>query len=915
MPKKQADALIPERPVYILIDGFSIVYRAYHALASRMPLNVRSTGEPIGAVFGFANMLFKALAEVKPAYWAIAFDRPGPTFRDKMYAAYKAGRPETPDELTKQLARVRQLADAFGIPVLEMDGYEADDIIGTLARKATQEGMDTVILSGDTDMVQLVSPHVRIRYPSGIGDTKVYDVQAVRERYGLEPSQMVDFKALKGDPSDNIPSVPGIGEKTAARLLQQFGPIEELYRRIEEVEPARIRDLLREHEETVRRNQGLVAIVTDMPIQFDFQQARADRYDRARVVELFQELEFTSLIGRLPLARQGGKGTPPEAGVELQELEYTTVETDAALDSLIQELSTARRFAMDIESTSQQAMRGELVGLAFAIAPGRAFYLPVGHLSGRQVERERALALLRPLLEDPNIEKVAHDGKFDTLALANEGIALRGLTADVAIAAHLLGAKSVALKAQAFERLGAELPPLSDILGTGSKQISMAQAPIGPAAEYACACADLAGRLWPIYEEELRREELLSLFADVEMALLPVLAKMERHGVAIDVGRLHQMSRELHTRLQDLEVAAYNGVGHIFNINSPQQLAHVLFEELHLPKSKRTKTGYSTDAQVLEGLRETHLVIDVVLAYREVSKLKSTYVDALPELVNPRTGRLHTTFSQTVAATGRLSSSDPNLQNIPVRTELGNRVREAFIAEGAPGWSLLSADYSQIELRILAHMTLDPGLVDAFGRDEDIHASTASQVFNVPLQEVSLDQRRFAKVVNFGLLYGMSEFGLAVRSDRSREEAAPIIEEYFRKYPGIRRYLDDTKRMAGEQGYVQTLLGRRRYVPEVHAANMQVRSAAERMAINMPIQGTAADIIKIAMVRLQRSMEEMGLHSRMVLQVHDELIFEVPEEEMEALKGLVQDTMPRAMELSVPLKVDLKQGLTWGEMG
>ena len=631
------------------------------------------------------------------------------------------------------------------------------------------------------------------------------------------------------------------------------------------------------------------------------------------MVELFRELEFHSLIGRLPEVAQDRRASPG-ATVEDQGHDFQVVDSVEELDALAHDLAAAGRFSMDVQSTSQLAMSGDLVGLAVCSSPGSASYIPLGHLAGRQVERGEALKRLKPLLEDPKVAKVAHNGKFDTVVLANEGIDIQGLDADVIIAAYLIGAKSLNLRAQAFERLGAELPAPADVLGRGAKQITMAQAPIEEAAQYACARAETVYRLWPIFQEELEREELSKLFTDMEMPLLPVLVKMERHGVAVDVDLLHEMSREMTDRLMEIEAAAYDSVGHMFAINSPQQLSALLFDELGLPKSKRTKTGYSTDAQVLEGLRDAHPVIEHVLDYRQVSKLKSTYVDALPELVNPQTKRVHTTLSQTVAATGRLSSSDPNLQNIPVRTEMGKRIREAFVAENVPEWTLLSADYSQIELRILAHITKDAGLMEAFKRDEDIHAATASQVFNVPLEEVTPDHRRFAKMVNFGLLYGMSEFGLAARSDRSREEAAPIVQEYFRKYPGVMRYREDILQTAREKGYVETLLGRRRYLPEVHADNAQVRSAAERMAINAPIQGAAADIIKIAMIRLQQRMEEMGLRGRMILQVHDELIFEAPVEEMETLKGLVQEIMPKAVEMAVTLKVDMKQGRTWGEM-
>jgi DNA polymerase-1 len=596
------------------------------------------------------------------------------------------------------------------------------------------------------------------------------------------------------------------------------------------------------------------------------------------------------------------------------------VTDEQTLAALVDALKGAGQFALDAIATSERSMEADLVGLGFATEPNKAWYVPIGHRLGTQLPADLVLQHLKPVLEDPGIRKLAHNGKFDMTVLANRGITLRGLEADVTIAAYLLGAKALSIKGQAFEKLAEQLPAPSEVIGSGAKAVTFAQAIIEQTAPLSCAQADTALRLWPVYRPLLERDRLLGIFNDIEMPLLPVLERMERTGIAIDVPLLKRMSREMDTQVQQAEAAAYEVVGHEFKINSPKELSNLLFEELNLPKPRKTKTGYSTDAQVLEALRTNPdtspkgaLVIDKVLEYRQVTKLKSTYVDALPTLVNPRTGRVHTTLSQTVAATGRLSSSDPNLQNIPVRTEMGKRIREAFIVQD-PGWRMLSADYSQIELRILAHITKDPGLVEAFQRDEDIHASTAARVFDVPIGQVTADQRRFAKVVNFGLLYGMSEFGLATRADMAREKAAPIIEEYFKKYPGIQKYLDDTKKLAREQGYVETLLGRRRYIPEVQAANPQVRAAGERMAINHPAQGTAADIIKIGMIRLQAEMDRMALRARMLLQVHDELIFEAPKDEMDALKGLVKKIMPAAMELIVPLKVDLKEGQTWGEM-
>ena len=915
MPKQKPASLFPERPVLMAIDGHSVVYRAYFALAPQLALNLRATGEPTGAVYNFVNMFLKAWQDVQPDYWVIAFDAPGKVFRDEVYSEYKAGRAETPNELAGQFHRVHQVVDALGLPSIEAPGYEADDVIGTLTRMATERGIDTVVLTGDTDLAQLVSPHVRLRYQSfaGKSDTSIYDVAKVRERYSLEPGQLIDYKALVGDTSDNIPGIPRVGPKAAAHLLQKYGSIDGVYEHLDEVEVPRmknIRELLEEYKEQVMMSRRLVTIDTDVPMELDFEAASTDHYQRDRVVEVFKELEFNSLIPRLPGADEVRSAALP---AEAADADYETIDSVEALDGMVQELKAAGAFAMDVHGTSHLAMAADLTGIAFSARADQAWYVPLGHTQGEQVGLDEGLRRLKDVLEDPTIRKLTHNGKYDTIVLANRGVALRGIEADVTVAAYLAGAKALTVKGQAFERLGFEIPAPGDILGTASKAITAAQCPIEDLSPFACIRADVAGKLWPIYQAELAEKGLTSLLDDVEMPLLGLLATVERHGVAIDVEVLHRMSREMGEQLSEIERGAYDSVGHLFKIASPKELSQLLFQELGLKGTKRTKQGYSTDAQVLERLRGQHPVIGHVLDYRQISKIKSTYVDALPEMVLPRTGRVHTTFSQTVAATGRLSSSDPNLQNIPVRTNLGMEVRRAFFA-GDPSWLLLSADYSQIELRVLAHITEDPNLLEAFRRDEDIHAATAARVFGVPLDDVTADQRRFAKVVNFGLLYGMSEFGLAVRADMGREEAAPIIAEYFNKFPSIEQYIEDTKAVVHEQGYVETLLGRRRYIPEVRAANVQVRGAGERMAINHPIQGSAADAMKLGMIKVQDRMDEAGLRSKMILQVHDELIFEVPGDEVEPIRELVLDVMPRAMDLRVPLKVDLKQGSSWGDM-
>ncbi|MBI2867661.1 MAG: DNA polymerase I [Chloroflexi bacterium] len=911
----------------MVIDGHALVHRSYHAFAGQgRTFTVTRTGEIVTAVYGFVGILLKALAEVQPDYWAITFDLPVPTFRHKRFAAYKAQRPPTPPELAGQVDRVHHVAGAFGIPIFEAEGYEADDLIGTLSHQAAALDIDTIILTGDTDTLQLVSPQVRVRYQSGVGQLAVYDEKGVRERYnGLSPGQLADHKALVGDKSDNVPGVPGIGEKTAAKLLQEFGSLESILSRLDEVKPERIRALLAEHKEQALESKRLCTIFTNAPATFDPDRCSVQRYDRATVVELFRDLEFASMISRIP-ERLGAppEGSPP-LGAEADAVDgaYQVVDTLAKLESVAREAASASRLALDVESTSLDPMLAELVGVALSTNLGQAWYIPVGHRQGRQVGLEQVRRSLGPVLANETPPKIAHNANYDMMVLAEAGMEVAGLQADTMIVAHLLGYRNVGLKPLALNKLNREMTTIDQLIGTGRKQTTFDHVPIPDAVRYSGADVDMTLQLWDVLRPELEEKRLVRLFAEVEVPLVPVLVRMQRNGITLDTSILARLAHEMGEHIMDLEGRIYDSVGHRFNIASPQQLSDVLFGELRLlewfkendlPRPRRTQGGYSTDAQVLENLKGAHPMVELILEYRQLTKLKSTYVDSLPALVNPRTGRLHTSFNQTGAVTGRLSSSDPNLQNIPVRTELGRQIRRAFVAPGAPAWQLLSADYSQIELRILAHLCQDQRLMEAFHRGEDIHAATASQVFSVSLKEVTPEQRRFAKVVNFGILYGMSEFGLAQRSDLSREEAGPIIKAYFERYPGIMRYLEETKRKARELGYVETILGRRREIPEINSSNRQVQQAAERMAVNMPIQGTAADIIKIAMVQLQQRMDALRMRSKMLLQVHDELIFEVPEAETEAMKALVQELMPAAIPMSVPLKVDMKMGTSWGDL-
>ncbi len=901
----------------VVFDGNALVHRAFHAL--REPLTVSKTGEVVTAVYGFALMLLKVINELKPTHYAIAFDVKGPTFRHEMFDQYKAQRPETPDELVGQLGRVRQLVEAFRIPIFEVEGYEADDVLGTLGRQASEQDTDTIIVTGDADAMQLVSSRVNVLYPRPgrtFSDTVLYDEAAVIEKYGVTPGQITDFKGMAGDASDNIPGVPNIGKVTATKLLGQFDSIDQIYAHIDEVTPDKIQTILRENEALARQSKALATIDTRTPVTLNLDECRVSQYERSRVTELFRELEFFSLLPRLPeMAEAAPEAATPVEAKPLPRRDYRVVNSTSALDELMSRLSAAKSVTVDVETTSLDPMLAELVGISLSPAPGEAYYIPVGHVGLGQMEQlplQQVIDRIKLPLSDTALPKLAHNGKYDMAVLAEYGVTVNNLNFDSMIAAYLLGEKALNLKGLAFAKLGIEMTPISALIGSGKKQIPMSQVEISQVADYACADADITGQLVQLLEGELRQQGLWQLFSEVEMPLVPVLMCMERNGVALDTELLREMSNRLGKQVLALEAKIYDCVDYRFNINSPQQLSAVLFQELKLPPARKTKSGYSTEASILEKLRSAHPVIDLILEYRQLFKLKSTYTDSLVSLVNPKTGRVHTSFNQTQTATGRLSSSEPNLQNIPVRGELGGEIRNAFIAP--PGSFLLAGDYSQIDLRALAHLSQDEGLLVAFHQDEDIHATTAAQLFGVAASDVTADMRRLAKTVNFGVIYGMSEYGLEQATELSREEAARFIAAYFEKYPGVKQYLEATKEQARKLGYVQTLLGRRRPIPEIDSGNRQVREAAERMAINMPVQGTSADIIKVAMNKLDREMAKRQLKSKMLLQVHDELLFEVPEDELEEMRHLVPEIMSTALELSVPLKVDVKEGKNWGEM-
>jgi DNA polymerase-1 len=893
------------KPLLLLFDGNALVHRAFHALP---PLTQPKTGEMVNAVYGFASTLLKVCADFKPTHWAIAFDRPTPTFRHEMFEEYKAQRPATPEELKSQIRKVHQLVEAFHIPVFEIDGFEADDVLGTLSRQADEQGIETIIVTGDNDMLQAVLPRVKALAPRrSFSDTVLYDEQAVEQKYGIRPEQLADLKALAGDVSDNIPGVPGVGEKTATRLLQQYGSLQGIYDHIEDVTPDKLRDTLREYRTRAFQSKELSTIVKDVPVELDLKTCQVSRYDRDDAARLFQELEFINLLPRLPQTKAESPQPPA--------VKSNMVNTETALDQLSDELEERHDMAIEVETTGEKTVVADLIGLAISPSRGRASYIPVGHQGLNQPSQlplPRVSARLKPVLENASVGKVAYNGKDVMEVLVRYGVNLDKLNFDPMLAAYLLGEKSLGLKALAFNKLGVEITAPTESTGKGKKQSSLALEEANRVAGRACASVNILWALKERLEAELRQQGLWQLFTEVEMALVPVLVAMETNGILLDTDLLRGMSLEMGRELLRLEKEIYGSVGHQFNINSPQQLGRVLFEDLRLPQPRRTKTGYSTEASVMEALRGVHPVIELILQYRQLSKLKSTYVDALPALINRKTGRVHTTLNQTGTTTGRLSSSDPNLQNIPIRTEVGNKIRKAIIAP--PGAYLLSADYSQIDLRVLAHLSQDPSLIAAFAQDEDIHATTASRIFNIPTGQVTAEMRRNAKTVNFGVIYGMSDYGLEQATKLSREEAAQFIALYFEKYPKVKEYLEATKEQARKLGYVQTVLGRRRFVPEINSANRMVREAAERMAINAPVQGSSADIIKIAMINLYREMEQRNLKSKMLLQIHDELLFEVPEVEVGEMRSLVSEIMPHAFELRVRVKIDIKLGKNWAEM-
>ncbi len=890
---------MPSPPDLYLIDGTAYIYRAFHAIRGL----ANSKGLPTNAAYGFARMILKLMDERAPGHVALLFDAKGPTFRHQAYADYKANRPPMPEEMALQIPYIQRLTEAFRLARLELAGYEADDLIGTLARQAEARGFSVVMVTGDKDFIQLVTGNSVIWDPM---KEKWTDLRAVRETFGLDPAQMVDVMGLSGDTSDNIPGVPGIGPKTALSLIQRYGSIQALYERLSEVGSDRQREKLAAFEAQARLSRRLVEICTTAPVTFEPEAFARRDPDAEALGRLFQELEFSQLQKRFAAAPAG----PVKR--------YTQVTGAAALESLAAELRQAGAFALDTETTSQDPMRARLVGISVSLRPHEAFYIPCGHSYlgvPAQLPRDRVLEVLKPVLEDPAVAKVGQNIKYDLIVLARHGAQVAGVVFDTMIASYLLNPskRSHGLDQIALDFLDHCTTTFAEVAGKGAAAVTFDKVPLEKATAYACEDADITWMAYQVLGRRLDQEGLSGLMAEVELPLVPVLVRLEMTGVCADRQVLEGLSKEFQAELDRIEAEIYRLAGESFNINSGPQLGRILFEKLGLPTQKKTrkKTGYSTDVEVLTCLAEQHPLPAQVLRHRTLGKLKSTYADALVALIHPQTGRIHTSFNQTVAATGRLSSSDPNLQNIPIRTEEGRKIRAAFVPRA--GWRLMAADYSQIELRVLAHCSDDPILIEAFAAGEDVHTRTASEVFGIAPVEVGADLRRQAKAINFGIIYGMSPFGLARQLQISQKMARTFIDHYFARYPGVKRFIDETIAAARDTRQTSTLMGRIRLLPEIASSNPSVRQFAERIAINTPIQGTAADIIKMAMIRVDRQMHAAGLQAAMLLSVHDEIVFEAPPTESDRLTELVRRQMETVMPLKVPLKVNIAWGANWAE--
>jgi DNA polymerase-1 len=916
-------------PRLFLIDAYALIYRAFFAFINRPLTNSR--GENTSAPFGFANFLLSIRENYQPDYLAIVFDK-GMSHREEMYPEYKATREKMPEELAASLPRIFEMVEGFNDEAVAVEGYEADDVIGTLALKAREAGMEAVIVSGDKDLYQLVGPGIHLLNPGRGGPTGVepewVDESNAHEKFGIPPEKIADYLALIGDTSDNVPGAPGIGPKTAVKLLKEHGGLEAILAAAPEMKAKRARESLTENAELVRLSKKLVTIQTDLPVDLELDRLKVRPPDRERLRQLFVELDFRRLT---ELFTGPGAQAAPEASVqepaEEISLSYSLVTEVQEVRELVERARDVGYLSLDTETTSQEATRAELVGISMAFKAGEAFYLPFGHRRSGELALDDGgggaprnlpsltspeMKFLVELLEDPGVGKIGQNLKYDLIVLEGAGVSVQGVVFDTMLASYVLdpNRRGHGLDALAVTLLGHKMISFADVAGKGKAQLSFSEVSLDRAREYACEDADFTLRLKELFEPQLKEHSLENLFTELELPLVPVLARMEANGIRIDVPFFKEMNEKLEGDLAGLRAGIVDLAGEDFNLNSTQQLREILFEKLDLPVIKKTKTGPSTDASVLEELASMGHELPVqLLEYRSLEKLRNTYVDALPKMVNPRTGRIHTSFNQTVAATGRLSSSDPNLQNIPIRTALGREIRKGFVAE--EGHTFFGADYSQIELRILAHFSGDDAFVQAFREGIDVHKQTASVIFGVELEDVTGEMRSRAKTINFATLYGQGAFSLGRQLGIPRDEAEAFIQAYFERFSGVRTFLDEQVDMARDRGYVQTLGGRRRYIPEIQASNWNVRQFGERIAQNTPIQGTAADLIKEAMIRIHRILQTTFPETRLLLQVHDELLLEVPEARAEEVAAMVVEEMEGAVTLNVPLAVDGGTGKSW----
>lgn len=885
-------------PSLYIIDGSSYIYRAFYAIRQFLS---NSKNLPTNAIYGFAIMLLKILKSEQPDFIAVALDSKGKTFRHEQFSDYKANRPEMPEDLRPQIPYIQKMIEAFNISVIQKEGFEADDIIGTLAKRAENEGFSITIVSGDKDLMQLISKNVRML------DTlknKVFEEDDVKKKFGVEPGRVTDVMGLSGDSSDNIPGVPGIGGKTAMKLIQEFNTIENLIERVDTISKPSVMEKIRKYKDQAILSKTLSAIITDMDIYIDLDNLKIKQPHNEEIITLFKELEFSSLLKDFTLK------------ADLADKDYHIILSQHEFDELLKKLNGVTAVSVDTETTSREPMRADIVGISLSYREDEAFYIPVGHdCKGdqKQLDKQYVFDSLKSILEDSNIKKYGQNIKYEIIVFAKNGIDLKGIGFDTMIASYLLNPskRNHNLEMLALEHLDYRKTSYKEVAGEGAKEINFSKVAIKEACDYSCGDADVTLKLTNRLAEGLKRDDLYTLYTTVELPLIKILAEIEMNGVKIDADFLNTMSKDLDAKLSILIDKIYSAAGEEFNINSSKQLAEILFNKIGLKPVKRTKTGYSTNVDVLEQLADKHELPAQLLEYRQLNKLKSTYIDALPELINHETGRIHTSFNQTITATGRLSSSNPNLQNIPIRTELGSKIRKAFIAD--PGYKILSADYSQIELRILAHMSDDDVLIESFHKGEDIHRRTASEVMGIFPEMVTPDMRRIAKSVNFGIIYGISAYGLSRDLGISRGDAGTYIDNYFARYTKVRRFIDKAISDAYDRGFVTTLFNRRRYLPDLQSKSRQVKEFAERTAVNTPIQGTAADIIKIAMINISDAFKKERLKSKMVLQVHDELVFEVLESEEEMVKEIVKKGMEGVINLKVPILVDISAGSNWNE--